>query len=296
MMTARDIACALGGRVQRLADGGFLVPCPVPSHGKGRGDRSPSLSICDSDRRLLVHCFAGCAAEDILEELRRRGLLDSSPISDRRRQTSVPERDRKDDSNYGRKQHRKAAWLWSQRRPIAGTIGERYLRTRGIVCALPASLGFLPPWKPGQHPAMIAAFGLAGEPEPGVLAAPRNVGAIHLTLLRTDGRGKASVPNAKLMIGSPGAPPIVVAPPNDLLGLAVTEGIEDALSVHSATGLGVWTAGSAGRMPALAAVIPRFIECVTIYAHADKAGQDGAIKLAVALRMRGNIDVVTEGL
>jgi len=45
-MTARSIALALGGRrAQRLTDGSFLIPCPVPSHGKGRGDRSPSLRI-----------------------------------------------------------------------------------------------------------------------------------------------------------------------------------------------------------------------------------------------------------
>ena len=35
-----------------------------------------------------------------------------------------------------------------------------------------------------------------------------------------------------------GGLPIVVAPVNDSLGLAITEGIEDALSVHEATGFG----------------------------------------------------------
>ena len=54
-MTARDVALALAGRrAQRLADGSYLVPCPVPSHGKGRGDRNPSLRIGDGASRLLV--------------------------------------------------------------------------------------------------------------------------------------------------------------------------------------------------------------------------------------------------
>lgn len=40
------------------------------------------------------------------------------------------------------------------------------------------------------------------------------------------------------MIGRSKGAPIVLAPLNDLLGLIVTEGIEDALSAHQATGLG----------------------------------------------------------
>jgi hypothetical protein len=40
-------------------------------------------------------------------------------------------------------------------------------------------------------------------------------------------------------------------------------------------------------MPALADKIPPFIDCVTIAAHADPAGQAGAIALADALQARG---------
>jgi hypothetical protein len=65
--------------------------------------------------------------------------------------------------------------------------------------------------------------------------------------------------------------------------------------VHQTTSLGAWVAGSAGRMPKLADVIPRYIECVTIYAHADKAGQHGAEQLAQALDQR-SIEVLIEGL
>jgi hypothetical protein len=113
--------------------------------------------------------------------------------------------------------------------------------------------------------------------------------------LKPDGSGKANVQKPKLMIGSPGYMPIMIAPVNDLLGLVVTEGIEDGLSAHAATGLGVFVAASAGRMPKIAHAIPRYIEAVTIYAHADKAGRDGARDLATVLRRRG-IEVVVEGL
>ena len=48
-------------------------------------------------------------------------------------------------------------------------------------------------------------------------------------------------------------------------------------------------------MSKLADVIPSYIECVTIYAHADKAGQHGAQQLAQALDQR-HIEVLIEGL
>jgi putative DNA primase/helicase len=195
-----------------------------------------------------------------------------------------------------RRQHRKARWLWSQRQPIGGTIAERYLReARGITCPLPATLGFLPPRKPEHHPAMIAAFALPDEIEPGLLGEPRGVEAVHLTLLRADGSDKAEVEPNKITVGSPGGLPIVLAPPNDLFGLAITEGIEDSFTVYQSTGVGAWAAGPAGRLPTLAEVIPDFIDSITIFAHPDKAGRVGAHGLAKRLDQRG-IEVLLEGV
>jgi Toprim domain len=301
MSAARDIASALGGRrAQRLADGSYLVPCPVPSHGKGRGDRSPSLRVGDGETRVLVHCFAGCDRLDIIDVLRRRGLIDDQPG---KRKDYEPNRDRNHHGNDDRErrepereQHAKATWLWSKRRPIAGSIAERYLReVRRVTCTLPPTLAFLPPSKPEYHPAMISAFAIPDEPEPGVVGRPRDVNSVHLTMLRADGSGKAEVNKPKIIIGRPLSRPIVLAPPNDLLGLAITEGIEDALSVHEATGLGAWAAGSAGFMPKLADNVPDYIEAVTIYMDADKAGQDGAHELAERLHRRG-IEVFLESI
>src|SRR5262249_8376997 len=152
-----------------------------------------------------------------------------------------------DNGVYGYRLREKAAWLWSQRRPIGGTIAEKYLRGRSITCSLPTTLAYLPPNKPEQHPAMIAGFGLPNEIEPGVLGVPQNVTAIQLTLLRRDGRGKADIEHQKLFVGSPGYLPIVLAPPNDQLDLAICESIEDALCVHQATGRGAWATGAGER-------------------------------------------------
>jgi|SRR5215831_6145378 len=75
---AQRIAAALGRRrAHRLPDGGYFTCCPVPSHGKGRGDRDPSLRISDGETKLLVHCYAGCDCLLILGELRRRGIAET---------------------------------------------------------------------------------------------------------------------------------------------------------------------------------------------------------------------------
>ena len=135
---------------------------------------------------------------------------------------------------------------------------------------------------------MVAAFGIPDEPEPGKLViAEHQVKGVHLTLLTLDGRGKANVEPNKITPGPSMGWPIVIAPPNDLLGMVITEGIEDALSAHQATGLGAWAAGSAGRMPALAEHIPSYIDCITVCADDDAAGQRGAHALADALTGRG---------
>jgi len=48
----------------------FAARCPVTGHGKGRGDRHPSLSVREgADQRVLVYCFAGCSAEEIVRAI-----------------------------------------------------------------------------------------------------------------------------------------------------------------------------------------------------------------------------------
>ena len=197
----------------------------------------------------------------------------------------------KGDSDYERRQHKKAGWLWGQRSPPAGTIAETYLReARCYGGRLPDTLGFLKPSKPQHHPALIAAFAMPEEAEPAVLCAPRGVGAVHLILLKPDGSDKADVKPNKITVGSPYGLPIVLSPVNDLLGLTIHEGIEDALSAYEATGLGAWASASASFMPALADAIPSYVECVTIGLHKDEAGQAGAQKLARRIEERRRIE------
>jgi hypothetical protein len=69
-MTAAEFAAALGGA--RRCAGWWRCVCPV--HGSRTG-RSLSLALRDHPRGLVVHCHAGCSREEILAELRWRGLI-----------------------------------------------------------------------------------------------------------------------------------------------------------------------------------------------------------------------------
>lgn len=197
---------------------------------------------------------------------------------------SVPEAEQQP-NDYEARQLEKAKWLRRRSQPATGTPVATYLRGRlnGITKPLPPTIRYLAPRKPSHHHAMLVPYGL------------RKVCAVQLTLLKPDGSDKADIESNKITIASPAGMPMVIAPPNDLLGLAICEGVEDALSVHYATGLGAWASGGASNMPKLAPAVPHHIEAVTIYAHDDESGQRNAQQLAEALDVRG-IEIRVEGL
>lgn len=172
-MTAADIAQYLGG--QPSGDG-YLIHCPVPTHGKGRGDRSASCLIKDGDKALLVRCFAGCDSTEVLDALRQHGGFD--------------DRDQRDDRvvhhhpAVAEQRHRVdlARSIWREAMPATGTYIETYLRGRGITLPVPASIRFTASLRHGPTglilPAMIGAVQSPEGP----------VSAIHRTFLRADGQ------------------------------------------------------------------------------------------------------------
>jgi hypothetical protein len=271
-----------GGRI-----GTFDVPCPTcgPYKRSARNRRRPVLRVYRLEPNFAGYHCARCG--DKGAALDRNGTP-PDPMKLTRARAEAAERERivKAD-RLGL-----AEWLWAKRKPISGSIAETYLRSaRGYGGRLPETLGFLP-GRGDYPPAMIAAFGLAIEPEPGKLAIGVNaVKGVHLTRLLPDGSGKAVFNDpdrqAKIMVGFSIGSPIVLAPPNDLFGLTITEGIEDALSAHEAAGTGAWTAGSAARMPPLADIMPSHIDCVTVFADDDKDGRRHASELAGRIRDRG---------
>ena len=257
------------------------VPCPLCSPTrKPTNRRKRVLRIWRLDPDFASYHCAHCLADGYARD---GDAARPDPVALESARRAAAERDRAATAE----RLGKARWLWSRRRPFVGTIAERYLReARCYPGPLPATLGFLP--ARGEHgPALIAAFGLPTEPEPGLLAiAEAAVRGVHLTRLASDGSGKAGTERDKIMIGKSRGWPIVLAPPNDLLGLAIAEGVEDALCGHEATGLGAWAAGAASRLPALADAIPSYIESVTILVDDDDAGRRHAGDLAERLRGR----------
>lgn len=256
-----------------------IVDVPCPLCGPGR------ISPSNRDRKVLrIWKQAGKSAGYHCVRCGARGRMQEAGLSTA---SSAPTNASTLASvSTAESRARRARHLWHLGIPVEGPV-EQYLRnTRAFGGLIPATIRQLP--AQGVHgPAMVAAFGLAGEQEPSVVSiASSRVRAIHITRLKADGSGKDGA-NAKLMIGPVKGSPIVLSHPNDSLGLAVVEGIESGLSLVEATGLGVWVAGSAGMMPALAERVPHWIDCVSIVADPDPAGRDGAAGLAAGLKERG---------
>jgi hypothetical protein len=282
--------------IERLTGGKlgtYDVPCPVCGPYKStRGQRRKVLRVWQIDAYFASFHCARCGERGHAREAStsRRRPIDRAAIA--RAKAEADERERIATAD----RLEKARWLWSQRQPIDRSAAERYLReARGYHGLLSATLAYLPARGEYTH-AMIAAFGTPTEPDPGVLAiADAAVRGVHLTRLNLDGSDRDRGDGGRIIIGRCIGTPIVVAPPNDLLGLSIAEGIENALSAHEAAGSGAWAAGGWARMAALADAAPPFIDCVTVYADADPDGQCGALELAERLDKRG-FEVFVEGV
>jgi putative DNA primase/helicase len=47
--------------------GGYRASCPVPTHGQGRGDLNPSLSVsANHEGAVGIKCHAGCSTEEVV--------------------------------------------------------------------------------------------------------------------------------------------------------------------------------------------------------------------------------------
>ena len=131
-----DLVGSLGGTWH-----GRTAMCPCPAHA----DSTPSLSIRQGNRGILVTCFAGCDRDDILRELRR-----------------VPSRGRFAYTDNPAAQAGNASRLWDEALSVAGTLAERYLGIRHLM-PISQDLRFHPrcPYRPKPwttyHPALLVA-------------------------------------------------------------------------------------------------------------------------------------------
>ena len=164
-----DIVAALKGRWH-----GSYAMCVCPAHA----DRTPSLSVRQGERGILVHCFAGCRSEDVLRAIGRTKPILNSPSPSYRPEGTAP--------NVRR--------IWDQGTEIRGTLGEVYLRSRRLPVNLP-DLRFHPRCPFGRKPKTI--FRAA------VLVAVRTghkMTAVQRIRLTDDGTWH----DGKFMLGKPG--------------------------------------------------------------------------------------------
>jgi putative DNA primase/helicase len=250
-MSAQDIGIALKGRRSGI---GWLVSCPCPNHGKGRGDRSPSLSVSDGDDgRLLLRCFAGCEFVEILDELKQRGLIDDAKAVGAKSRLSPLRRlvEPSPSPNVG------ALAIWQATVEAHGTVVDEYLNRRGIYLRPPMLRCRL------DRRSMVA----------GVQAPDGKVIAIQETWLT--GTGEKALPK-RLTTGNLGAGAVRLGASARIMGIA--EGVETALSAMQMTGMTVWASLGASRLHNVE--LPPEVEEVHILVDNDKPGRAAAKRTA----------------
>ena len=203
----------LGGRW--TGKGGM---CRCPAHD----DRRPSLSVRVGASRLLLHCFAGCAASDILRALRRDSLIEPSA-------GASPDLERPAAGSDGAGL---ALRLWGEARPIAGTPAESYLAARAIKTTS-RQLRYHPRTPHGPQP--LTRF------RPALIAAVRDeqgLVAVHRSFLDPKRGRLAALADPRRGLGRFGRGAVRLGGVAPRLGLA--EGIETALSASALFGMPCW--------------------------------------------------------
>jgi putative DNA primase/helicase len=266
-MTVADIAANLGGAYRS----GAWWRCRCLVHDS----RGATLAMKDSDRGLIVNCFAGCQPRDILGELRRRGLLAGTADGARSAQ-HIPKHRRDDDAARIAMAQR----MWDAAKRAPGTPVVAYLANRGITLPVPSSVR----WEPrcwhrdaqAELPAMIAAVRDADG---------RFIGSHRTYLERDEGGSWRRRDRASLGPICGGAVPLGTAARTLMVG----EGIETCLAAMTATAMPAWAALSTSGLVVLA--LPPIVRQVIVLVDHDRsgAGERAARKAAARWLAEGRL-------
>jgi hypothetical protein len=258
-LSAAWVAWQLGGDGRANGSGWFRSPCPAH-----HGDALDTLALRDGAYGLITKCFKGCTGPVIRDAI-AVFLASGLPRSGTAPAHGAPIRQ---DDEQATVNEASARRNWGCSVEIDGTPGERYFRDRGITITLPGVLRFHPAVWRSDHPAGA----------PAILAAVVDVHgdqqAIHRTWI------PALSSRLKRALGPCAGCAVRLAEAAD--AVAITEGIESALSLAQLTGLPTWAALSTGGMHGI--VLPKQIRDVVIGADNDING--AGLATANALRER----------
>jgi putative DNA primase/helicase len=286
MSAIQFAAKALGGEVY----GSNSVLCPGPGHSPR--DRSLKVTF-HGDGEFICHSFAGDGWRDCRDYVKR--MLGADHHRARPERFSAVHRIGKGRADADKTALALNIWDAADR---PGRIVNNYFKSRGLY--LPQCLaegdairfhGSCPTrLEDGSTvalPAMVALFRDVRTDEPK---------AIHRTFLEPDGSGKSrrfSDPgNARKMLGPAGGCAIKLTQDSEVTqGLAIAEGIENAVTALFGGLSPVWALGSAGAIKAFPVLSG--IECLTILADHDKTGLGAARDCARAWARAGCEAVVT---
>jgi len=156
-----------------------------------------------------------------------------------------------------------AARLWSESRPLAGSPGETYLRSRGIRDGS-IELRFHPRAPHGRKP--LTRFA------PALIAAVRDdsgLAGVHRTFFDSATNGVAALVPPKCALGRLGSGAVRLQAAGAVLGLA--EGIETALSASQLFGIPCWATLGTERFRHVA--IPASVSTLLLFLDADPGGR-----------------------
>jgi hypothetical protein len=272
-MSLLDIVKTLGGEIT----GRDRASIPGPGHSPA--DRSVSLMV-DRNGRLVVHSFSGSSDwRQVLDELRARRLID------RQNRLLGPGIG----AGYGAPMRldvdkiAAARALWKKAVPVAGTLSERYIRSRAIKRALPGPQALRhisdAPLKTydGEgpfFPAMLA----------GICDADGEITAVEITYLDSSGRRHKRIGTPKKTIGVVRKGAAVRLDPA-WEHMTAGEGVFTVLSATQRFSLPGWALLSTSRMTVWRP--PEGVLSVLVAGDNGAAGRIAANALVAALKETG---------
>jgi predicted P-loop ATPase len=213
----------------------------------------------------LIHYATGLTQARLFEEAARLARL-GQPVRPRAPPVAKPDH------------VLEVARILSSCQPVAGSVGEVYLVSRGLADPVCEDLKF--------HPDLTDFDSRRGFP--GLVAIVRDgagepTGGIHRTYLLDDGSAKA--PPGKKMLGPVAGGSVRLAPVREDGHVGIAEGIETALSAQTIFGVPTWAALSADGLRRWQ--WPVEAKRVTIFADAGEVGIQAASVLAERLNAAG---------